>query len=106
MSLELSNYAVLRASDDWDSDEAMVRLGGKDPANNIRQNGSNYYLSGGIIDGNHKADGISIDGGRETVVRNCSVKGMGGWNAASEANLFLDAAQPGGRGVITFSKPL
>ncbi|MCQ2148834.1 MAG: hypothetical protein MJY45_00535, partial [Bacteroidales bacterium] len=62
MSLELSNYAVLRASDDWDSDEAMVRLGGKDPANNIRQNGSNYYLSGGIIDGNHKADGISIDG--------------------------------------------
>lgn len=74
VSLELSNYAVLRASDDWNSDEAMIRLGGKDPANNIRRNGSNYYLSGGIIDGNHKADGISIDGGRETVVRNCSVK--------------------------------
>lgn len=74
VALELSNYAVIRASDDWSSEEAMIRLGGKDPANNIRIPGSNYYLSGGIIDGNMRADGISIDGGRETVVRNCSIK--------------------------------
>lgn len=74
VSLELSNYAVIRASDDWDSDEAMIRLGGKDPANNIRVPGSNYSLSGGIIDGNLKAKAISIDSGRETMVRNCSIK--------------------------------
>ena len=74
VALQLSNYAVIRASDDWSDSEAMIRLGGKDPANNIRQNGSNYFLSGGIIDGNGLADGISIDGGRETIVRDCSIK--------------------------------
>lgn len=74
VALQLSNYAVIRASDDWSDSEAMIRLGGKDPANNIRKDGSNYFLAGGIIDGNGRADGVSIDGGRETIVRDCSIK--------------------------------
>lgn len=74
VALQLSNYAVIRASDDWSESEAMIRLGGKDPANNIRKDGSNYFLAGGIIDGNGRADGVSIDGGRETIVRDCSIK--------------------------------
>lgn len=74
VSLKLSNYAKIIAADDWNGDGALVRLGGKDFANDIRTNGSNYYFEGGIIDGSGVADGISIDGGRETAVRNVSIK--------------------------------
>ncbi len=76
VALELSNFAVIRASEGWSHDEAMVRLGGKDAANNISIPGSNYYLDGGIIDGSGVAKGISIDGGRETVIRNTSIKNV------------------------------
>ena len=66
--LELSGYAVLRAADGWAHDEAMVRLGATYPANDTVTVGSNYSFKGGVIDGNGVADGISIDGGRETLV--------------------------------------
>ena len=52
----------------------MIRLGGKDPANNISTPGSNYYLKGGVIDGRGIAKGISIDSGRETAIRQTSIK--------------------------------
>ncbi len=74
VDLQLSNYAVIRAADNWSSDEAMIRLGGKDAANDTHTAGSNYSLTGGIIDGSGKADGVSIDSGRETVIRNVSIK--------------------------------
>ncbi len=74
VSLALSDFAVIRASEDWDSDEAMIRLGGKDPYNSITINGSNYSLSGGIIDGAGRAKAVSIDSGRETAIRNVSIK--------------------------------
>ncbi len=76
VALELSNYAVIKASPDWSSDEAMVRLGGKSAANDIVTAGSNYYLSGGVIDGGGVAKGVSIDSGRETVIRNTSIKNV------------------------------
>ena len=66
VDLILSNFAVLRASDHWNDVEAMIRLGAKDKANDIYTPGSNYGLTGGIIDGNNKAKAVSIDGGRET----------------------------------------
>ena len=72
--LHLSNYATLKAMDSWESDEAMVRLGAAEPFNSIYINGSNYYLSGGIIDGSGFANGVSIDSGRETRVENVSIK--------------------------------
>lgn len=72
--LELSNYALIRPVDGWSHDEAMIRLGGKDPSKTILIPGSNYYLSGGIIDCNGVAKAISIDSGRETVIRNTSIK--------------------------------
>ena len=72
--LHLSNYATLKAMDSWCSDEAMVRLGAAEPFNSIYINGSNYYFSGGIIDGNGIAKGISIDSGRETRVESVSIK--------------------------------
>ena len=74
VDLQLSNYAVIKATNDWNHTEAMIRLGGKDPANDICTNGSNYTLTGGIIDGNGVANGVSIDSGRETAIRNTSIK--------------------------------
>lgn len=74
VDLRLSNFAVLKAAESWDSDEAMVRLGGKDPFNTIYVNGSNYAMVGGIVDGSGIASGISIDSGRETAVREVSLK--------------------------------
>lgn len=74
VSLKLSNYAIIRASNNWTSREAMIRLGGKNPENNINSVGSNYFLEGGIIDGNGVAKGISIDSGRETRISNVSIK--------------------------------
>ena len=76
VALSLSNYAIIRACEGWAHEEAMVRLGGKDAANNIRVAGSNYYFEGGVIDGIGVAKGISIDSGRETVIRNTSIKNV------------------------------
>lgn len=74
VSLELDNYAVFKASDKWQEGNAIIKLGGSYAANDITTNGSNYGISGGIIDGSGVADGISIDGGRETRISNVSIK--------------------------------
>jgi hypothetical protein len=74
VSLKLSNFAVIKAMESWDCDEALIRLGAAEPFNTIMVNGSNYYLSGGIIDGNNVANGVSIDSGRGTRVENVSIK--------------------------------
>ncbi len=76
VDLQLSNYAILKAAPGWTNDEAMVRLGGIHPANNIRTPGSNYSFTGGIIDGSDVAKGLSIDSGRETKVRCVSIKNV------------------------------
>ncbi len=74
VDLRLSNYAVLKAASGWNCNEAMVRLGGIHPANDIRKVGSCYSLTGGVIDGSGVAKGVSIDSGRETKVRDVSMK--------------------------------
>ncbi len=74
VSLMLSNYAILRAADGWDNEEAMVRMGGIDAFNSIYIPGSNYFFEGGIIDCRGVAKGISIDSGRETRISKVSIK--------------------------------
>ena len=74
VSLMLSNFATIKAADGWDSEEAMIRLGAAEPYNDININGSNYAFTGGIIDGNGVATGISIDSGRETRIEKVSIK--------------------------------
>ena len=74
VSLKLADFAVFKAVANWPFDEAMIRLGGKEPSNEIFTVGSNYGLNGGIIDGSGVAKGISIDSGRETYIRNMSIK--------------------------------
>ena len=76
VDLQLSNYAILKAAPGWTNVEAMVRLGGIRPANDIRTAGSVYSLTGGIIDGSGVAKGVSIDSGRETKVRCVSMKNV------------------------------
>lgn len=96
VALRLSNYAVLKAAEGWDSTEAMVRLGASHPANDIYTIGSNYSLTGGIIDGSGVAGGISIDGGRETMIRDVSIKHVrvgihikyGANSGSSDADIF------------------
>jgi len=74
VSLDFSNFAMLIASDDWSSDEAMIRLGATDRAFRITKTGTNNYVSGGILNGNGIAKGLSIDSGREYSIRNISMK--------------------------------
>ncbi|MBR3869088.1 MAG: hypothetical protein IKM66_07215 [Clostridia bacterium] len=96
VSIELSDFAVLKATEDWKAGEAIVQLGGKDPANETATNGSNYSLEGGIIDGSSVANGVSINSGRETAIRNVSIKNtvvglhiMNGANSgSSDADIF------------------
>ena len=76
VDLQLSNYAIIKATPDWTNSEAMVRLGGIHPANDIRTAGSCYSLTGGIIDGSGVASGVSVDSGRETKVRCVSMKNV------------------------------
>lgn len=76
VDLQLSNFAKIKASENWSSSEAMIRLGASQPANDIYTPGSNYGISGGIIDGSGIAKGISIDGGRETYIRNVNLKNV------------------------------
>ena len=76
VDLRLSNYAILKAVAGWTNTEAMVRLGGIHPANDINTPGSVYSLTGGIIDGSGVAGGVSIDSGRETRVRLVSMKNV------------------------------
>lgn len=94
VDLQMSNYAVIRASADFQG-EALVRLGGIHPANDTGTVGSNYSLTGGVLDAQGKANGVSIDSGRETVIRNVSIKNAvigihvkyGANNASSDADI-------------------
>lgn len=74
VDLQLSKFACIKAANDWSHDEAMIRLGAKDSANDIYTPGSNYGLTGGIIDASGKAKAVSIDGGRETRISGVSIK--------------------------------
>ena len=112
VSLRLGDFAVFRADAHWDSPEAMVRLGGKDPANDIRSCGSCYGITGGVLDGSGVAKGLSIDSGRETAVRQLSMKNVtvglhikyGANSGSSDADVrevnIVGTGTPGSVGVL------
>ena len=71
-SFYLSAGAVLKAADYWESTgvrRALISLGAYEKVNDINTPGSNFFVMGGILDGNGIADGISIDAGRETLIK-------------------------------------
>lgn len=74
VSLKMTDFTVIKAIGDWPEGEAVIQLGGKDPANTTHESGSNYSLEAGVIDGNGIANGVSINSGRETQIRNTSIK--------------------------------
>ena len=76
VSLELADFAILKAAPDYKYRQPLVRLGGIRPANNIRKAGSVYSFTGGVIDGSGRAAGIFIESGRETRVQNVSMKNV------------------------------
>ena len=71
-SFYFSSGAILKAADEWKKDNqknALICLGAKEKVNDIRTPGTNFFVMGGVFDGNGKADGISIDAGRETLIK-------------------------------------
>lgn len=71
-SFYFSSGAVLKASENFSGTNglnALICLGSLDKKNDIRTPGSNFYVMGGIFDCGGQADGISIDGGRETLIK-------------------------------------
>ena len=85
VDLQLSRYAVLRAAPNFEG-EALVRLGGKDAANDTHTPGSNYSLTGGVLDCSGLTGGVTIESGRETAVREVSIK-----NAIIGLHIFFGA---------------
>ena len=72
--LKLSDNAIIKAHENWERGSgAVIRLGGQKERNDIYIAGSNYYLEGGIVDGSGIADGVSIDHGRETSLRDVTI---------------------------------
>ena len=74
-AFELSENAVIKAHKDWDRNNgAIIQLGGGErETGEVNTPGSNYYIKGGIIDGSGVADGVSINCGRETSVREITI---------------------------------
>ena len=71
-SFHFSSSAVLKAADYWESGgshSALIRLGAYKKVNNINMPGSNFFVMGGIFDCGGIADGIAIDAGRETLIK-------------------------------------
>ncbi len=96
VSLKLSEFAVIKASEDFPEGEAVIQLGGKAPFNDTHTPGSNYSLEGGVIDCSGIANGVSVNSGRETAVRNVSIKNSvigihvmyGANNGSSDCDIF------------------
>lgn len=75
VSLELSNYAHFKPTEDWSGgEEAMFCLGATDMADGIVNEGNYYSLTGGIIDGNKIADAISVENAGIVSLRYISIK--------------------------------
>ena len=76
VSIQLSDGAVIKASYNWHNrgGNAMICLGGGGDKNDIVSLGSYYIVSGGTLDGNNRANCISIDSGRESVIKNICLK--------------------------------
>ena len=77
-SIQLSDGAVIKASKNFSKKDgnALICLGGARHMNDIVSVGSYYVLSGGTLDGNAVANGVSVDSGRESVIRNICIKNV------------------------------
>ncbi len=75
VSFELADFAVIKAADSWSGEDAMIRIGATDADLNFEEVGSTSALiKGGCIDGNGKAVGVAVEGGRDSELLSLTVK--------------------------------
>lgn len=76
VSIQLSDGAVIKASNNWRNrgGNAMICLGGGGDANDIVSVGSYYMVAGGTLDANNRTNCISIESGRESLIKNICLK--------------------------------
>ena len=76
VSLRLANYATIKAASNWASKNTpMIRIGVKSEAeNNDIFNRRNTYIMGGIVDASDVATGISLEGGKDILLSNITIK--------------------------------
>lgn len=94
VSIQLADDAVIKAAANWKSVKmtftekdtngkamevdrtinTLIALGAGAPKNDIVSVGSYYSFKGGTLDGNGKADGLSVQSGRESQIRNICIK--------------------------------
>ncbi len=72
VSIELSDFAVIKAADSWSSEDAMICIGTNDK--DVDEAGAGAQLEGGVIDGSGKAKGISVVGARDSFISSISIK--------------------------------
>ena len=72
-SFYFSSGAILKAHENWEGSGPLIGLGAKEKVNNIMIPGSNFFVMGGIFDGSGVADGITINAGRETLIKDVVV---------------------------------
>jgi len=89
VSFLLADGAVIKAADNWVTEndcDCLIASGVYDsfnaalsetgPLSDVVTSGSYFWIQGGTLDGNGKAGGISLDGGRETLVKNVVIKNV------------------------------
>lgn len=77
VSLHLAANAVIKASENWAGrDTHMIHLGAIDETFTIDATGTNYYMYGGVVDGSGFVKGVVLEGGRETSIRNVTIKNV------------------------------
>lgn len=71
VSLRLSDYAVIRASDDWEDAGAMIQFA----AGEISDDGAanNFYINGGTIHGNDIAKTLCIENANNVFITNLNL---------------------------------
>ncbi|MBP3369607.1 MAG: hypothetical protein J6L85_02540 [Clostridia bacterium] len=74
VSFRLSNYATIKAVNWSSKTKAMIRIGVADEADEDIFAASNTYIKGGVIDAAGNATGISLEGGKDIVISNVTVK--------------------------------
>lgn len=72
VSLRLSDYAIIKAADSWNSSDAMICMAAG--SRNAESEPLSFYLSGGTIDANGKAAAISVNDARDILISNVNIK--------------------------------
>lgn len=83
VSLHLSDGAVIKAADNWRTNETdrtkncLISVGGNSTGtSDVVSVGSYYSVIGGTLDGNGKAYGISYTSGRESLIKDVCIKNV------------------------------